>query len=293
VPGTVWFPLADLTPVVGPFADLAPVAGPSADLTPMFDKGSGRPIVVVQPLQGRWEWTAPLLRELARHGRVITYSLCGELGSGRRTGTRAGIDDYLTQLREVMDAAGVKEAALCGISFGGAVAARFAAEDPGRVTRLVIVSSPGPGWRASATQAAYVAKPWLSLPAFALGAVTRVTPEILSALDTWGARLGFAVRSGYAAVRYPSMPHLMAERVRLLEGLNLVEACARITAPTLVVTGEPGLDRVVPVESTRRYAELIANARYVMMDRTGHQGVLTQPARFAALVSEFVNADHS
>jgi len=173
------------------------------------------------------------------------------------------------------------------------VAARFAAEYPARVTRLVIVSAPGPGWHASATQAAYVAKPWLSLPAFALGAVTRVTPEILSALDTWRARLGFALRSGFAALRYPSMPHLMAGRVRLLEGLNLGEACGRITAPTLVVTGEPGLDRVVPVESTRRYAELIPNARYVMMKKTGHQGVLTQPARFAALVSEFVNADHS
>lgn len=259
----------------------------------MFDQGSGRPIVVVQPLQGRWEWTAPLLRELAHNARTVTYSLCGELGSGRRAGAGAGIAEYVAQLRDVMDAAGLKEAALCGISFGGAVAARFAAEFPERVTRLVIVSSPGPGWHASAVQASYVARPWRSLPAFAAGALTRVTPEVVSALDTWGARLGFALRYGFIAVRYPSMPHLMAGRVRLLEGLDLAEDCARITAPTLVVTGEPDLDRVVPVESTRRYVNLIPNARYVMVERTGHQGVLTQPQRFAALVSDFVNADHS
>jgi pimeloyl-ACP methyl ester carboxylesterase len=49
----------------------------------------------------------------------------------------------------------------------------------------------------------------------------------------------------------------------------------------------------VPVESTRRYAELIGNARYVMVEKTGHQGVLTQPRRFAALVSDFVHANHS
>jgi len=30
-----------------------------------------------------------------------------------------------------------------------------------------------------------------------------------------------------------------------------------------------------------------------MVDRTGHQGVLTQPRRFAALVSDFIHGNHS
>ena len=259
----------------------------------VFDHGSGHPVIVVPPLQGRWQWTGPLLRELARHTRTITYTLCGELGSGSRSGAPVGMDDYVKQVQEVMDEAGVKQAALVGISFGGAVAARFAARFPERVTSLVILSSPGPGWRANETQASHVARPWLSLPVFLAGALARVTPEILSALDTWRARLGFALRYGVIAVRYPSLPHLMAERVRMLEGLDLGTDCARITAPTLVVTGEPHLDRVVPVGSTRRYAELIPNARYLMVARTGHQGVLTQPRRFAALVSDFVNGHRS
>lgn len=258
-----------------------------------MDRGSGTPVVVVPSLPGRWELTRELVRELARDSRVVTYSLSGELGSGRRTGAQAPIEEYVAQLRDVMDAAGLQAAALCGISFGGAVAARFAAECPERVTKLVIVSSPGPGWRADEVQAGYIARPWLSLPAFAIGALQRTTPEILSALDTWGARLWFVVRYGVLALRYPAMPHLMAGRVRLLERLNLADDCARITAPTLVVTGEPDLDRVVPVASTRRYAELIGNARYVMVEKTGHQGVLTRPRRFAALVNEFIHADHS
>lgn len=259
----------------------------------MFDKGSGTPLVVVQALQGRWEWTAPLVEELAQSARTITYSLCGEVGSGRAPSSHVGIDEYIAQLRDVMDETGLRAAALCGISFGGVVAAHFAARFPERVTRLVIVSSPGPGWRASAVQAGYAARPWRSLPAFAAGAVRRTAPEILSALDTWRARLGFALRSGATSIRYPSMPHRMAERARLIEGLDLAADCARIAAPTLVITGEPGLDQVVPVESTRRYAELIPNARYVMVEKTGHQGVLTQPRRFAALVSDFIHADHS
>jgi pimeloyl-ACP methyl ester carboxylesterase len=249
----------------------------------VFDEGSGTPIVVVQGLQGRWEWTGQLVRELARGARTVTYSLCPQ----------PRIEPYVAQLSEVMDAAGLRSAALCGISFGGAVAARYASEFPERVTKLVIVSSPGPGWKANAVQASYVARPWRSLPAFAVGALNRTAPEIFSALDTWTSRVGILVRYGFLAIRYPSLPHLLAGRVKLLEGLDLAHDCARITAPTLVVTGEPGLDRVVPVESTRRYAELIKGARYVMVEKTGHQGVLTQPRRFAALVNEFINGHDS
>ena len=86
---------------------------------------------------------------------------------------------------------------------------------------------------------------------------------------------------------------MMARRVTLLEAIDLAPDCGRVTAPTLVVTGEPNLDRVVPVESTKRYAQLIPGARCVMMEGTGHQGVLTQPDRFAALVNAFVNGSHS
>jgi 3-oxoadipate enol-lactonase len=85
----------------------------------------------------------------------------------------------------------------------------------------------------------------------------------------------------------------MARRVRLLEQLDLADDCSRITAPTLVLTGERALDRVVPLDSTRRYVDLIPGARYVMIERTGHLGVLTQPRQFARLVSNFVNGDHS
>lgn len=258
-----------------------------------FDEGSGPPLILVQPLQGRWQWTKPLLVALAKRTRVISYSLSGDIGSGRPMNPATGFEEFTGQLRDVMDAAGVTAAALCGISFGGTVAARFAAEAPERVTRLVIASAPGPGWQPNATQAKYVATPWRSVPAFTVGTVGRVGPEIVTALSSWPARAGFAMRYGVTAVCYPMIPSLMAQRVRLLERLDLESDCARIAAPTLVVTGEPALDRVVPVASTKRYAELIPGARYVMMERTGHLGTLTQPERFAALVSEFVNAKHS
>ena len=85
----------------------------------------------------------------------------------------------------------------------------------------------------------------------------------------------------------------MSARVRLQQQRDGVPDCALVNAPTLVITGEPPLDRVVPVESTREYVRLIAGAQYEMMEGTGHLGIVTQPDRFARIVSAFIDASHS
>ena len=88
------------------------------------------------------------------------------------------------------------------------------------------------------------------------------------------------------------IPSLMAARVTLQQSLDFAPDCARVTAPTLVVTGEDGLDRVVPADVTRRYATLIPGARYVKIERTGHIGLLTRPAiRGIVAASETVRSN--
>jgi pimeloyl-ACP methyl ester carboxylesterase len=44
------------------------------------------------------------------------------------------------------------------------------------------------------------------------------------------------------------------------------------------------------VTNTRTYASLIRNARYELLEGTGHIGVLTKPERFATLISDFAHA---
>ena len=63
-----------------------------------------------------------------------------------------------------------------------------------------------------------------------------------------------------------------------------------MVAPTLVVTGDPALDWVVPVDDTIGLVRLIRSARHVVLDRTGHLGTITQPAVFAAAVRRFVDS---
>ena len=249
----------------------------------MFDKGSGTPIVVIPGLQGRWEWMRPMLEALTPYGRVISYTL--------RQVER--FDDLLDQADEVLDAKGLQEAAICGISCGGRVAAAYAATRPTRVSKLVVASAPGPSFVPNARQTAYLSRPWRSTPAFLVGSPMRLWPEIVAALPAGTSRMQFCVTHWWRMMTNPIVPASMAARMHLRAETDLREACARIAAPTLVMTGDPALDRVVPTASTREFVSLIPGAKYEMMECTGHLGLITQPDRFARIVGTFVNAASS
>ena len=162
----------------------------------MFDRGSGPPLIVIPGVQGRWEWMYPALEALSRTCRTISYTLCGDFGSGVRLDPELGFENYMRQLDAVIERTGVHRFALCGVSYGGWIALRYAAVNPERVSALILVSAPAPGWAPSARQQSYISRPWLSAPAFALSAPFRVWPEIRAAVPSWGARIKFAVRHG-------------------------------------------------------------------------------------------------
>jgi 3-oxoadipate enol-lactonase len=193
----------------------------------------------------------------------------------------------------VFEAKKLRTAAVCGVSFGGRVAAAYAGTRSSRIERLVIASAPGPSFVPNERQAAYLSRPWRSTPAFLVGSPMRLWPEIAAALPSGTLRMRFCVTHGWRMVTNPIVPASMAARMHLPAGTDLREACARIAAPTLVMTGDPALDRVVPTASTREFVSLIPGAKYEMMEYTGHLGLITQPDRFARIVGTFVNAASS
>ena len=225
----------------------------------------------------------PALEALATRCRVISYSL----GSART------FDELVAQVDAVLDRQGVQTAAVCGVSFGGLVAVKFAASRPERTSALVIVSTPSPAWTPSAAQARYLARPWLSTPAFLATAPGRMWPEIAAATEGTPSGLRFCAAHVGRIRAAPIVPAQMAARLMLKPGPALKADCARVAARTLVISGEPALDRVVPTASTREFVDLIGGARYAMMAGTGHIGLVTQPDRFARIVGEFVNGSSS
>jgi pimeloyl-ACP methyl ester carboxylesterase len=258
----------------------------------VFDQGTGPPVVVVPGVHGRWEWARPALQHLARRCRAMSYSLCGDIGSGWRFDPTLGFESYVRQLDSILDQGSIQRTALCGVSFGGFVALRYAAQRPDRVSALVLASVPGPRWRPSPQQSRWLARPWWSAPTFVLTSPLRLWPEVSAAMPDASQRMRFFVRQGVRCMTAPIVPPLMASRIRCAESIDFQNDSGKVRAATWVVTGEESLDRVVPVGSTRMYTSLIRGAEYIVFQQTGHIGVLTQPARFAEIVSGFVHAHH-
>ncbi len=255
----------------------------------LIQRGTGRPIVLVPGIQGRYEWQLPTVDALAALGRVTTFSLCDEPTSGCAWTEAAGFENYVTQLGDVLRDTGVTQPLLIGISYGGLVAAEYAARHPGGLSGLVIASAPPPGWTLPARAQRYLRAPRLMTPAFVLGAPFRLYPEVRAAFPNAGDFLRFVTRQGLRVLAAPPSTARMARRLRWLKA-GQYSTGRSIPVPALIVTGEAALERVVPPVDTLRYREWLPHAQVATMAHTGHSGTVTRASDFARLIADFITS---
>lgn len=251
----------------------------------MIDVGSGDPILIIPGIQGRWEWMRPAIDALAATSRVLSFSL-SEVPCDPQC-----FDRWEAYIEGLLDAAGIDRITLVGVSFGGVVAARFASRHASRVNGLVLVSAPGPGFQMGRRLESYLRRPLLSYPAFVLRAAVHLLPEVIASQPTWAGRAAFMVKHVSRTLRYPADPRKIAVWTKTWTNGGAPHTGVQdpqALPPTLVLTGEPVLDRVVPVASTLEYLNLIQGARYVRLRHTGHLGIVSTPQVFARVVGEFI-----
>jgi pimeloyl-ACP methyl ester carboxylesterase len=254
----------------------------------MIDRGSGTPIVLIPGLQGRWEWMHPAVEALSRHHRVITFSLCDERTSPFPCDPELAFENYVSQVEVALGRAGIERALIAGVSYGGLIAAEFAARHPDRVSALVLANALHSSWQPNQNQQRYLDSPIRSMPMFLAGAAGRAKAELLAALPTFADRMRFTMVQGARVVLAPGSPAKMARRMAWARAHRFADTHA-VKTPTLIVTGEPALDKVVPVDVSRRYLDDFAGAEHVVLERTGHNGLVTRPEAFAGMLEHFVN----
>jgi pimeloyl-ACP methyl ester carboxylesterase len=257
--------------------------------------GSGPPIVLIHGIgdsSATWE---PVLAALARRHLVIAPDLLGH-GNSDKPRADYSVAAYANGVRDLLGVLGVERATLVGHSLGGGVAMQFAYQFPERTERLVLVGSGGAGpdvtpvLRAMTLPGAALALNLLRLPGARLqvGAVVALlraldtglgqdAPDLLrmvDALPDTTARTAF-IRTLRAVVDWRGQVVTMLDRCYLTRGM-----------PTMLVWG--GRDAVVPVAHAHRAHEAMPGSRLEVFDDAGHFPFHADPARFVALLEDFL-----
>lgn len=219
-------------------------------------------------------------RYLAHHGRgVLAVDLPGH---GRSEGPPlATVEAMADWAAALLDAAGVKQAALVGHSMGSLIAVECAARYPERVSRIALIGTAFP---------------------------MRVSDELLDATkdDEALAQDMVNIWSHSAYAHYPSNPGpgfwVIGENLRLMQrqkpGVMHVDfaacnsyangavAAAKVTCPALLVLGKR--DIMTPPRATKELTGALKDKRVVEIAGTGHALMAEKPDDVLDALIQFV-----
>jgi pimeloyl-ACP methyl ester carboxylesterase len=240
--------------------------------------GRGVPLVLVHGFGGsRRDWDA-VAQSLPDGHPLVAYDQRG-FGESRADGTAPF--SHAADLVALLDALGIAQADLCGVSLGGATVLGCALAAPARVRRLVLISPMLAGWSWSAE---WVER-WKTI-----GRAAR-SGDMDQARALWFDHPLFATarKSARADELKQSIAAFRGEqwvRDDQLAEMPMVERLHAVAAPALLLTG--GLD----LPDFRLKADLIEGALPAVQriddPAAGHLLPLEQPDEIAAAITGFL-----
>jgi pimeloyl-ACP methyl ester carboxylesterase/DNA-binding winged helix-turn-helix (wHTH) protein len=235
--------------------------------------GKGRPLVKTANWLNHleYDWQSPiwshLLREIAAENRLIRYDARGN-GLSDWDVDDISFEAFVRDLETVVEAAGLDQFPLFGVSQGCAVSIAYAVRHPERVTRLVLYGGYARGRRKRGSRREIeLADAVLTLmregwgqenPEFRMIFTSRFIPGATAEQMQWFNDLQ----------RETTSPE-NAARLRLtLDEIDVTELLTQVAAPTLVLHCRD--DAAVPFEEGRRMAAGIPGAHFVALDGSNH-----------------------
>jgi class 3 adenylate cyclase/pimeloyl-ACP methyl ester carboxylesterase len=221
------------------------------------------------------------LDRFAAFARVAVFDKRGQ-GMSDRCDRVALLEERVDDIRAVMDACDMADAAIVGLSEGGSAAMLMGAMHPDRVTALVLCG----------TSAAYVGDP-------AEGAfmVADIVPEVFASfVETWGSGTFLSsiapslLNTPHEALlgrmeRYGSTRGAIRDVFDVLQKVDVRAVLGTIRAPTIVVrrSGE-----MAPESSSRYLTEHIPGARYVEVPGIDHVPYVGDVDAYVDPIEEFL-----
>lgn len=243
----------------------------------LFEGGNGVPLLFLHGAQG-FAPEQPYVAELMQGRRLIAPSHPGFGASGLPLWLDS-IDDIAHLYLELMDRKRLDRVDIVGCSLGGWLAAEIATKTPERICKLVLVGPVG----------------------VKLGPVDELDiPDIFAMSQEKVARLIYHdVEKGklnFAQMSDEQLTTLARNRETAalltwepwMHNPKLRHRLHRVSAPTLFVRGTS--DGLVSQSYLDGYAKLIPDARVMTIAAAGHAPQLEQPAEFARVLFDFLDA---
>jgi class 3 adenylate cyclase/pimeloyl-ACP methyl ester carboxylesterase len=216
----------------------------------------------VSHVEARWDFPgfAYFLRRMASFSRLISFDKSGiGLSDPIPSRTPPPLEDWMDDVRAVMDAAGSERTAIISANDGALMAALFAATHPERTSALVLLNG-----------TARIA----AAPDYEIGVPPDVQERLISIVEqTWGSGdLMAAINPSLADdpeqarawgrfFRHSASPTTAAAVIRMLFEADVRDVLPTISVPTLVVNRAES--QIITVDQGRYVADRIEGARFV------------------------------
>ncbi|MGH7878457.1 MAG: alpha/beta fold hydrolase [Candidatus Binataceae bacterium] len=249
-------------------------------------RGEGTPLVMIHGGQGDQTMFADLAAAFTPRFRVLTFDQRGS-GLSDKPDMDYSIAMFADDTAALMDHAGFAAAHILGVSMGGMIAQEFALRHLSMIRALVLGCTTSGGPKAirlagDALAATYSTRPMsaeergraLAEAAFTRGYLER-HPEVIVAM--------IAMRRAR-----PLDPVALGNRMKAAFKHDTYDRLARITCPTLVITGRD--DALISSENSRLLAAQIPGAQLEILEPAGHCFWLEQPEHAAKTIGRFLDS---
>ncbi len=192
---------------------------------------------------------------------------------------------YADDLVAVLDALGVRQAVLCGLSMGGYIIFELLRRHPERVKALILADTKPEPDSAEAKRG----REELTQVAQRDGqdaVIERLLPRLLAAAtQTTQPEVAGQVRE---MARRWSVPGLVGALRTLRDRPDSTKTLRSVRMPTLVLVGSE--DEIAPPEAARAMAQLIPGAQCHVVPAAGHIAPLEQPLATSRVLADFLRA---
>ncbi|RDY60758.1 alpha/beta fold hydrolase [Flagellimonas nanhaiensis] len=251
------------------------------------DEGKGEPIVLLHGSSSSLHTWDGLTKMLKSDFRIVRVDLIGFGLTGPNPKQDYSLEMYMDFINSFADHLGLPSFTIVGNSWGGMLAWNFAAQNPQRISSMVLINSAGLKMKTVPTRFKLVKTSmgrWILKNTMSKWMVKKGIKEVYHQPSKIDSEL---------VERYQSLTLREGNRkafvdIVLARKLPDINKLLKINVPTLILWGR--YDLLYPLKQARRFKELLAKSQLKIIENTGHVPMEEAPLACGREIKTFIKS---